>query len=369
MLLGLSACGAEELAVEQNPEVLSCYKYQCNNGQYAMLNSTCVMYLNGVFYLQVCQDKSTPYCIPIDEPNNNSTCQVAPAEPIAFSWPGEACRKDVDCVYGSCAQGYCSAQAQGAACALNDQCNAGLYCGDKNVCVSQVNVGGVCTEDYQCVNSAGCNIADSETGVGSCTEYLTIGHYETVGPCLNNTSLLCGSGTCGFNDTLHQYVCIPELPSYAQPPLKCTNDGDCFSIPDSKTGTVLTSECTCSYNPWGMSFCKLFPGDEIGITVRKYLYDWFQSGNATACNTVRRTSLNCLEAHMETEDYLWLAYHLVWFEDFSLVQFLDSCGQQIYQQDYWTLKYDFNHYRSNFTDIDDYSAAQVLAVMLWTLSA
>lgn len=343
--------------------MLQCNKYQCNYGQHPMLNSTCIMYLNGVFYLQVCQDKNTPYCIPIEEPNNNSTCQAAPPSPIAFAWPGEACHKSVDCVYGSCVQGSCSSLAQGSSCILNGQCNPGLYCGVKGVCVPQVNVGGSCTEDYQCVNNAGCR-----TNTQNCTEYLTLNHGDSVSPCVNYTSLLCGSGTCGYSSTLNQDICIPELPSYAQPPLKCTNDGDCFSIPDFETGTVMTSECTCSYNPWGMSFCKLFPGDEIGITIRKYLYDWFQSGNFTACNTDRRMSLNCLEDYMDREDYLWLAYHIIWYEDFSLVQYLDACGQQIYQQDYWTIKYEFNHYHSNFTDIDDYSAAAVLAITLWTLS-
>ena len=360
-------CTAEELELEQTPGTVSCYKYQCNYDEYSMLNSTCVMYLNGIFYLQLCNDKATPYCIPLDQPNNNSTCQPSPPNPIAYAWPGEACKQNADCAYGTCQQGQCFSLTQGKTCALNDQCNPGLYCGNQNQCVPLVALNQSCTEDYQCVNNAGCNF-NSTTGKGVCTEYLSIDSYEPVGPCLNNSNMLCGSGTCGYYSAREEYVCIPELPSYAQPPLKCTNDGDCFSIPDFPTGTVLTSECTCSYNPWGMSFCKLFPGDEIGITVRKYLYDWFKSGNFTACNTERRMSLNCLQTHMDTESYLWLAYHMIWYSDFSYVQFLDPCGQQIYQQDYWSIKYDFNHYRSNFTDLDDYSAAAALAVTLWTLS-
>ena len=320
-----------------------------------MSNSTCVMYEDGTFYLQVCTDKDTPYCIPATQAGMNSTCQQAPPPPIGFAWPGESCTSQLDCAEGTCTNSVCVGVSSGGTCGANDECQPGFYC-FSNKCTPQVALHGICTADYDCVNSAGCNFTSPTQG--TCVPYLSIASGSPVGSCTNNQNYLCGSGTCASSS--NQTYCIQEPESFAQPPLKCSSDGDCFSLP--VMGTVLTSKCSCSYNPWGMSFCQLFPGDEIGVTVRKYLYTWFASGNSTNCNTMRRMSLNCVKDYYNQEDYLWLAYHMTWFDDFSQVQFLDNCGQQIYMQDYWSIKYDFNHYNSNFTDTNDYSAGGWLAL-------
>jgi hypothetical protein len=138
---------------------------------------------------------------------------------------GAACTKDEDCVIG-CEDGKC---AETAACGEGEvgdhcdalfsdgQCKPGLACGwESGTCQKLVPLGGVCTDDVECVAGAYCGeFEENDEGEfqGTCKELLPDGQAcESGYECLSDT---CDQGRCVPVD-----LCSQNTQKLAHAPVK-----------------------------------------------------------------------------------------------------------------------------------------------------
>ena len=91
---------------ESLKETLSCDKYMCAPKNITFADGDCSYYQDNTYYLKPCTAKETPNCYA--RQGMNSTC-TPPLNsgldlPVFLhgAYPGEICRGDADCKYGTC---------------------------------------------------------------------------------------------------------------------------------------------------------------------------------------------------------------------------------------------------------------------------
>jgi len=161
------------------------------------------------------------------------------------------CNSDADCVPTRyCDGSVCqSDKSNGAACAAQNECAAGLHCdeGNSNTCVNNLAATTACTEGFQCgPSSAGC--LNQGTAGFACRN----NKLPNLDECGNNAA--CASGRCELKDgvaTVH--TCVAGVPLAAA----CDtfpDDGDaqscrpgllCFGA----TGTPASGLCVQQASP------------------------------------------------------------------------------------------------------------------------
>jgi len=316
----------------------------------------CISYIGDTFYLKPCENKFYSYCPQINSPGN-STCQLANNTSSDLAWPGESCVSDDNCAHGICQEKMCMGASYNQTCDSDEDCNPGLFCGDEGICLFQYQTGQTgCTRDYECQNSAGCNMTSSSTGV--CLSYLSLDSYDAVAPCSSSYNDLCSSGRCASNDTVNYYCTTPH--SVEQPKI-CALNSDCQSNVDPVLNVTVESICQCAYSYKGYAYCGLFSGDEQVEEYRTYLAKWYNQTDINKCNTVRRTAINCIEEYSSPDFYIKYTYYLTQVDYYPLLQDNDKCVKQIYTDYYWTLL-------DQLKEVDDDDTAVYLLLgMMWIL--
>ena len=265
-----------------------CPQYKCKSKKQKFTNSTCIAYIEGIYYISPC---SSGVC-QMSLGYRNSTCMPESTSDLSIAYPGEKCSKDSDCDSNLCKENICKGSAKGKKCITNTDCNSGLYC-NNGICDKLFSIGDTgCTDDFQCENHAACNITES---TGTCFKYFSLNPGEIVATCSSqNYNFLCTSGLCGtYNNGL--FVCLNDVKNSIPNPYICSPNSKCESIPDSITGTILTADCDCGLGT-GSAYCNLFFGDDYANEYLQNLKAWMSSKEILNCNTNVRFSTECIKA-------------------------------------------------------------------------
>ncbi|CAG9322401.1 unnamed protein product [Blepharisma stoltei] len=331
-------------AAEFFPEFLgnpNCPAYTCKTSSQQFLNTTCIFFTptasTPTYFVNPCTSLKLPYCQPSTE--SNSTCGAANPTPPVNAWPGEKCSTSADCssyANQGCVKNVCMGASQGDECKVNDDCNPGYRCLG-GICQIQIPVGGTgCTNDYDCVNGAGCNIAKTSSE-SICYPYYSIAQHLPVNSCSSsNQSMLCNSGLCMANN--EGFECMAPVQS-SKLPAACQLDSDCQSTRDDYfPNGYLTGTCYCGYNPNSASYCSLFAGDKPMLQMMSYLKSWVQSKFILKCNTMRRFTPACISNWWNTKDYNYYMYYYLSAYYYPLITNGESCVQQVYLPQWWAAK-------------------------------
>lgn len=264
---------------------LQCNTYQCAPKAFTFPNDlSCFNQTNTTVYLQPC---------PTGKICNLETnlCETKPKPESTPNYPGEYCLYSSTCLSGSCIRNICEGKSFDQPCNDNEDCNPGLRCHQK-ICTNTLLSGqSGCVNDYDCANSAGCNIS-STTGIGTCLEYLSVSTGSIVSDCSGGQSRLCKTSECAKTGKFGTYgTCKVATQSVDYLPVKCTDNLNCTGT-DGKS--MYTGICSCGYNANGTAFCNPFNGDLPGVA---YYLSWKNALNASVgvCNTLRRFSSECLQ--------------------------------------------------------------------------
>lgn len=299
---------------------MTCQKYGCPSVGVTFASlSACTNQTKSFISLRSC---STGQTCNLSTGNCTTT-----ATSVSANYPGEVCTISTDCVSANCTNQICIGKALNAVCTDDGNCNPGLRCLNSK-CQSQLNIGQTgCYNDYDCVNSAGCNVT-TDGSLGTCLEYLSVSTGLTVTDCSGGVSRLCKSSECYKTASFGSYgVCKLATQSIASLPTNCSSNTDCLGTDGKYT---YTGTCTCGYNSNGTAYCNPFNGDLPG---QAYYQSWKNAINASAvCNTVRRFSTSCLAR----TGFLNKVTQMTWgFLMYPLIQNNDLCVQEVITSEYY----------------------------------
>lgn len=301
---------------------LTCQSYTCYDKSIKLYPEQCISVNKTSVVIRTCDSSLVPYCQPL---TSNTTCiPKTPKNLTSTAWPGEKCSKDSECAYGMCYKSKCNSFDFGKTCALDDQCNPGLFCNiNTKTCEFQIYPGeSGCTEDTDCWNSAGCNF-------GKCVPYFSLPASAPVDKCSQNKNYLCQNVICG--QVGNQYICGSGVTNKTS---KCSSSKDCVSTIDSTLGIQLTSDCKCSLSSSPQSYCKLFPGDSDYAQYIQMLKDWTSSDDIRLCNTQRRFADNCIKIDSDNEEIIyWKLRVQLW----PMIDDNEKCTKEIFYSDFWKL--------------------------------
>ena len=319
-------------------EDLNCDKFQCAPKNITFAEGDCSYYDGNTYYLNPCPGPEDPYCF-IRE-GMNSTC-VTPfyldGVTLHDAYPGEICRGDADCRYGTCNNSTltCDGKEQFKNCVSHGECNPGLRC-HESICVPLLTNGqGGCNEDFDCQNNLGCNKTDIYASQGTCIPYFSVATGSFVSNCDVNWAIsdLCDSGYCktvGFLS--HLGKCLDPAVSTHSLPYACNADTDCSA---TNGEDVFEGKCQCGVNPDGQSYCQAFAGDAPGLAFTKTLKGLTTGGKLAGCNTVRRFEDHCWKS-VDAEEYAELEQAKYYYVDYPKLISNDDCVKQTWTQYYWS---------------------------------
>jgi len=357
-----------EYSVEAE-EAIVCSSYTCKLSTQEFTSETCVYYDpsgNGTYYATNCTNVAYPYCP--ESAGKNSSCAIKPNPTNAAKWPGEKCVSNDDCsTYATkgCIEGICRGSGVGESCTSQNNCDPGYHCAN-STCVLQLEIGEKgCSEDGDCVNSAGCDIAtNAKPGTGVCVKYLSVEEYHRVQSCdptyFNNS--LCASYLCGTQ--CYMSYCLPRLPSLNQPPVACSSDSDCPSVTDPQYEMPLYSQCKCGYNPEGKAYCGLFPGDTIYGKFLDKLSDYLASSALLYCNTERRFNPVCMKDWWGAKNMAIYSYYDTLIKDYPDIQNNQDCVAEIFNTKYISISQQYEYYLDNFGNVLTLIAGVVFACLI-----
>ncbi|OMJ91427.1 hypothetical protein SteCoe_6007 [Stentor coeruleus] len=313
-----------------------CPRYNCHEGGYSIAPTCAMLSPQGNFVLQICDSQTLDYCDVSGTITNNYTCTTDPPFPSGFSYPGEPCMSNSDCITDLCTANTCVGQNPGGACVKNSDCGVGLYCSTAFFCVPQLSYGMVCTNDYQCQNNMACNRTIFEDG--SCVYYYSIPNGQTVGMCQDmlteGVSNLCQSGSCNLTnpgfDTIG--VCQPPYYNLYNYPHKCSSDTDCVGY---NQGSTVYGACSCGMDQDGYAYCDAFTGDPPGMTVQLLWEIHVNSSGITNCHTQRRFDMFCLRQNLGPSQVHNFLQSSVLCSDTARYQNNDYCTQAIFNHQYF----------------------------------
>ncbi|CAG9331250.1 unnamed protein product [Blepharisma stoltei] len=348
-----------------------CFPVECKLDNQHFSSDTCAFWDDDAktYYLQGCSSSSSCSGFSISK-GINFTCTANPTTSV-LKWPGEKCtitdstsNCNTQYATGGCVSGVCQGQKEGGTCSVNDDCNPGLYCDTALRCVSQVGIGGECQNDYQCVNSAGCNKTSTET-YGTCVAYFNISSHDPIAECPvgEYTNYLCSSSLCDTTNNGENY-CLSSITSKfgSLLPVICQESSECVSSTDSKDGAYLTGQCICGYNKLGYGFCNQYPGDPDYAHLLLMWKKWLWSSAANNCNTNRRRSAVCMADWWDTTDYTMLQYFNLKVTNWPYIQMNDNCTQSVLMAQYYQAQQAYNALR-NTTDPDEHGDSSSLILI------
>jgi hypothetical protein len=321
---------------------VTCSAYKAKEDSQIFTEKTCVHYIEDeeTFYVQGCDDGFT--CTPGSVATANYTCVQDVASP--FAYPGEACTQAADCISGTCTSGFCKGTALQATCALDTDCDPGLFCDSSTKkCATLLSKDSACTRDWQCEYDYYCHVNAGET-TGTCTAYFGVASYETVNTCRDDYfDYQCSTGYCveHVNESTDEtsYVCS-ETFSLTKTKERCYSDSDCAGTSADKSLTVY-STCSCGYSEDGSALCELLPGDDAYASYTRLAKNWYLSGNAKNCNTARRGSFDCAISHWDSDEAYALAYYATRTMYWNQIWNVQTEVQKVFATEYWDSRQEY----------------------------
>ena len=299
----------------------SCNTYSCPPLSFKFNSlSTCAYTNSTKTYLQACPtgqscDLASGLC-------------VSSASTAAPNYPGESCSANNECLSRNCTKSICQGVLLNGVCSDNSVCSPGLRCAG-NICVLQIPSGKTgCFDDYDCVNSAGCNTTN-DGSPGTCYDYLSVSTNAIVSDCSGGVSSLCKSSECYKLPVFGNYgTCKIATQSVNNLPVTCSSNLNCVGTDGLHE---YTGNCVCGYNSNGTAYCAPFNGDMPGVA---YYQSWKNALTASnsVCNTLRRFSINCLQQI----DFLNKINYATWgFYYYSQIQNNDKCVEKVLTYEYY----------------------------------
>jgi len=231
-----------------------------------------------------CQNKSLTCSWSSADPERNPyvACSYVNSTVTPKSYPGGECGNGIGCFYGNCTNGTCPGVAVNATCSTHSECFNGLSCYN-GTCRVQGTEGASCIQDYDCVNTAGCNLNNT------CRTYFSVGSNETVRYLPGELSF-CASGLANTNG-----VCVRRV-NLGKEPYSCNDTVGCaYNNTYDNSSYTDASVCTCSKGPTGKSYCPLGNGmplyEKYVSTLRAYL----QKTVDAKCHTLERLGCNLVD--------------------------------------------------------------------------
>ena len=273
---------------------------------------------------------------------------------ITYAWPGQKCSSSVPCKYGTC-NGTCQGKKSGETCAVDDECNPGLFCSLSGTCTTQLkaNKDG-CYGDFYCENNLGCN-NDPETGAGECIPYLSYSSHNQLLQKCDTINYLCSSTLCGTKD--NQNYCTDPLKSQGSLPQTCTSPDtlSCLSTSDKffDTAVQLKEKCACGQSSTGAAYCPQFPGDADYLKYISQLNKWYKSGKGKSCNTTQRHSFSCMQQYWDDDEYVTTMYYYYKTTSYANLQGAKDCVIKTLSHDYYSALEEYNNINDKDDDIDD----------------
>ena len=321
---------------------VECDSYKCKKSSQDFDSTICAYYdeESTTYYLKECA--SNYACS--GSSGQNLTCQV---EETSLAYPGDECDTSAECNTGVCTSGVCVGLGAGIACSSDNLCAPGYYCdaSTPSVCSPLLAADSICVEDWDCTNGYFCKI-NTSTSVGKCTAYFTAASGDQVSSCITvGVDYECETGYCvseydeSTDTTTHTCTEVFELDDDDDE--ACENNKDCLGY-NSDESVSTYSECLCGLSEDGEGYCKLLPGDSSYEKYIKYFKLWLKSGKESKCNTTRRFSVDCAEAHWgDDEDYLTLAYYEYRTLNWNKIHDLSSCTKKVFLSYYYDLEDDY----------------------------
>jgi hypothetical protein len=305
----------------------ACPSYNCGVLNGTSIDSVCISSSSTSYTVSKCSNSSL-YC-EVPGPSQPGTCQLN-YQQTYLSYPGEGCTVNANCTSNSCLNNVCQGASYQSACISDQDCNRGLNC-RKGACSSQLSIGQYgCSNDYDCVNNAGCSTVNSQFS-GTCIQYYSLSNYYSINYCYGNKNKLCESGVCGtYNGT---YLCLPELENSLYSPYACNTSDYCYSVPDPLTGISLKGKCECGLS--GNSYCTLFPGDPETLDYKVHRNAWVNTNAIQLCHTSRRFSTQCINQQWDSKKYSYW-YYEDYVNLYPYVYNAPSCTIQVYYPDYYS---------------------------------
>jgi len=211
-------------------------------------------------------------------------------------------------------------------------CNPGFHCDTATnppKCQAQKTLGSQCDSDESCLNDLLCVN-------NKCIQLFSLGLNQPVVEELVNSktgfNLVCQTGYAVYSG--NTYNCTKAPTSTEKLPVACTPGSNCTSS-DEK----YSKSCTCAYNEAGSSYCPLFEGDPIAVSMIK---NWLAMNNVNEkCNAHNPWSYQCFATLSTTAQQLWYSWAIDYWQYaynyYPLIQGNDECSQSIFTQSYWDI--------------------------------
>ena len=316
-------------------EADDCPVYKCKKSSQKFDSNTCVYYNedSSTYYAQKCSSAATSYCN-ITE-GANSTCIPSPAP--AKRYPSEKCTSSSDCYSNVCTKNRCVGAVFASPCSTDYDCNLGLYCSSAGLCAHQLKANEKgCFTDFQCENTAGCNITSESVDGGTCIGYFNISYLENVGTCVNNQSQLCEYGYCvSYKES---NICFGEAIHDIVSPYTCDTK-TCRTYKDPNIDDIyLPGICSCGLNPDKVKVCNLFYQDQEGQSYFSLWNDWATGDTVMKCHTNARSidHINCMKEYWS--DFVEFMYKYYKFSTYSQHYFADTCVLEVFLPNYYDYK-------------------------------
>jgi len=320
---------------------LSCPSYSCYGS--ALDQSFCTAFNQGNNTVELYTCATGNVCSVSSNIQANSTCIQTPQVQTSL-YAGMTCTGPNQCIESTCTKGICVGTAFNQTCTDTTQCDVGLYCSANLVCEHLLTPGtSPCYADTDCQLSSGCNF--NAQMAGTCTAYFSVPTGSPVYCDSTGYQPLCQSAMCLHSLGLNVGTCISAAHSGAGTggsiPMMCKEDSDCVGF-NGVQSTAFTSKCRCGFNPQGLKYCDLFPGDSnytyyTGM-INKIMAD--TNADQLPCQTTRRFEPDCLaliqnQTNSLTPNQLLLAYYEA--KDAPILYNNDNCTKHIFTSYYWPL--------------------------------
>lgn len=325
----------------------NCYEYSCGTNQkIGDLKTPCVEVNHTAKTVVANRCDSTkelacPYFSDYETPENswsntycvNITAPKPDCETKGEIQTGQQCCSNINCLSGTCIDGYCKGKKSGASCIYSSECEVHLYCKDEE-CTQTKSINENCESDDECNTGLGCNLKN-------CTQIFGLSKGSEAQDkkfCLSNFLL---NGIC---DELSVRIRGEDGLLYA--PYMC-GQGDICDLYTMNGSHYMDYECLCAgYMNLPEGFCGYELVNVGGTLSRVYKELRYSTSRCSGDNAHTDDPIVLYQCNSISKDQFilyWNIYYQFYFYNIFVTGALDNCADSY---NLWNYTYSFNDYFS-----------------------